>query len=296
QAAAEALRDSGIEYSSVVAVVCQPIATAIQPVVSAWSANSNVRRLQLPNTATLAGRAALTSEQLLASVGGIQVSPARLSRILESMLSRAPQIGRRPAQSSTALATNSRQLLRAPVGNRSRSSCHGHSRVVVASNRRLPVTSWLIKNYGGYSSLCGLTQARVASSRIYHRQRAESQEQLALVEPARLFSLVTSSCSTKRLDWLTKAARASSTFSSRWIDSLNGDGSLYLTGRQVVNPSGGLMSKGHPLGASGVAQCAEISWQHRGLAGRRQVPALDETDSNRWALQHNFGLGRPAAL
>jgi acetyl-CoA acetyltransferase len=56
-------------------------------------------------------------------------------------------------------------------------------------------------------------------------------------------------------------------------------------GRVVVNPSGGLLSKGHPLGATGLAQCAELVWQLRGQAGPRQV------DGVRHALQHNIGLG-----
>lgn len=56
-------------------------------------------------------------------------------------------------------------------------------------------------------------------------------------------------------------------------------------GRFVVNPSGGLISKGHPLGATGLAQCAELTWQLRGDAGQRQVPDC------RMALQHNLGLG-----
>ena len=43
-------------------------------------------------------------------------------------------------------------------------------------------------------------------------------------------------------------------------------------GKYVVNPSGGLISKGHPLGATGLAQCAELCWQLRGLAEARQVP------------------------
>jgi len=45
-------------------------------------------------------------------------------------------------------------------------------------------------------------------------------------------------------------------------------------GRVVVNPSGGLISKGHPLGATGLAQCSELCWQLRGMAGKRQVPNL----------------------
>jgi acetyl-CoA acyltransferase len=56
-------------------------------------------------------------------------------------------------------------------------------------------------------------------------------------------------------------------------------------GRWVVNPSGGLISKGHPLGATGLAQCAELTWQLRGKAGERQV------DNAALALQHNLGLG-----
>jgi len=56
-------------------------------------------------------------------------------------------------------------------------------------------------------------------------------------------------------------------------------------GKWVVNPSGGLISKGHPLGATGLAQCAELNWQIRGLADRRQV------DGARVGLQHNIGLG-----
>lgn len=56
-------------------------------------------------------------------------------------------------------------------------------------------------------------------------------------------------------------------------------------GQVVVNPSGGLISKGHPLGATGLAQCAELNWQLRGEADKRQV------DGAKVALQHNIGLG-----
>ncbi|MCG8417552.1 MAG: lipid-transfer protein [Proteobacteria bacterium] len=56
-------------------------------------------------------------------------------------------------------------------------------------------------------------------------------------------------------------------------------------GKYVTNPSGGLLSKGHPLGATGVAQCAELVWQLRGQAGDRQV------EGARIGLQHNLGLG-----
>jgi len=61
-------------------------------------------------------------------------------------------------------------------------------------------------------------------------------------------------------------------------------------GAVVVNPSGGLISKGHPLGATGLAQCAELNWQLRGLAEKRQV------DGVKHALQHNLGLGGAAVV
>lgn len=56
-------------------------------------------------------------------------------------------------------------------------------------------------------------------------------------------------------------------------------------GRIVTNPSGGLLAKGHPLGATGVAQCCELVDQLRGRCGYRQVPDA------RIALQHNIGIG-----
>lgn len=49
------------------------------------------------------------------------------------------------------------------------------------------------------------------------------------------------------------------------------EGQTELTGKIPVNPSGGLLAKGHPLGATGVAQIVEIVWQLRGEAGKRQV-------------------------
>lgn len=63
------------------------------------------------------------------------------------------------------------------------------------------------------------------------------------------------------------------------------DGDNTYGGKYVINPSGGLLSKGHPLGATGLAQCAELVWQLRGEAGVRQV------EGAKVALQHNIGLG-----
>ena len=61
-------------------------------------------------------------------------------------------------------------------------------------------------------------------------------------------------------------------------------------GKFVVNPSGGLMSKGHPIGATGLAQCFELVNQLRGNAGQRQVP------NAKIGLQHNLGLGGAAVV
>ncbi len=63
------------------------------------------------------------------------------------------------------------------------------------------------------------------------------------------------------------------------------DGDNSYGGKVVTNPSGGLLSKGHPLGATGLAQCFELTTQLRGGAGARQV------EGARLALQHNIGLG-----
>lgn len=67
-------------------------------------------------------------------------------------------------------------------------------------------------------------------------------------------------------------------------------GATTYGGKWVVNPSGGLISKGHPLGATGLAQCAELNWQLRGLADARQV------DGAQVALAHNVGLGSAAVV
>ncbi len=63
------------------------------------------------------------------------------------------------------------------------------------------------------------------------------------------------------------------------------DGDNTYGGKFVTNPSGGLLSKGHPLGATGLAQCTELVWHLRGQADQRQVQGA------KVALQHNLGLG-----
>jgi acetyl-CoA acetyltransferase len=68
-------------------------------------------------------------------------------------------------------------------------------------------------------------------------------------------------------------------------DKFIAEGGNTYGGQVVTNPSGGLLSKGHPLGATGLAQCFELTHQLRGSAGSRQV------EGARVALQHNLGLG-----
>ena len=63
------------------------------------------------------------------------------------------------------------------------------------------------------------------------------------------------------------------------------NGDITYGGKYVINPSGGLISKGHPLGATGIAQCAELVWHLRGWANNRATP------NTRYCLQQNLGLG-----
>ncbi|MDM0047428.1 lipid-transfer protein [Variovorax sp. J22R115] len=68
------------------------------------------------------------------------------------------------------------------------------------------------------------------------------------------------------------------------------DGDNTYGGKYVTNPSGGLLSKGHPIGATGLAQCVELVQQLRDNCGDRQVPGA------RIALQHNVGIGGAAVV
>jgi acetyl-CoA acetyltransferase len=74
--------------------------------------------------------------------------------------------------------------------------------------------------------------------------------------------------------------------SPKWV----AEGGNTYGGDVVTNPSGGLLSKGHPLGATGLAQCYELTHQLRGTAEARQV------EGARLALQHNLGLGGAAVV
>lgn len=67
-------------------------------------------------------------------------------------------------------------------------------------------------------------------------------------------------------------------------------GDITYGGKYVINPSGGLISKGHPLGATGLAQCSELVWHLRGWANNRLIK------NTKYALQHNLGLGGTLSL
>ena len=68
------------------------------------------------------------------------------------------------------------------------------------------------------------------------------------------------------------------------------EGNNTYGGKYVINPSGGLTSKGHPLGATGLAQITELCWQLRGLSGKRQV------ENVKYAMSHNLGLGSAVVI
>lgn len=121
--------------------------------------------------------------------------------------------------------------------------------------------------------LCGADMTARAAARAY-RESGLGPENVQVVELHDCFS--TNELITYEALGLCPEGRG-----GELIDS----GAVTYGGRWVVNPSGGLISKGHPLGATGLAQCAELAWQMRGEAGERQVPGA------RAALQHNLGLG-----
>jgi sterol carrier protein 2 len=126
--------------------------------------------------------------------------------------------------------------------------------------------------------LVGYDMSRLAAKRVYE-QSGVGPEQLDVVELHDCFSC--NELITYEALGLCPEGKA-----GEFVDS----GAQTYGGKVVVNPSGGLISKGHPLGATGLAQCAELTWQLRGEAGKRQV------EGAKVALQHNLGLGGAAVV
>lgn len=131
---------------------------------------------------------------------------------------------------------------------------------------------------GKFVNLVGTHMARTAASQVYEESGVDPYD-VPVVELHDCFT-VNELLSYEALG-LTSEGTA-----EKFIE----DGDNTYGGRVVTNPSGGLLSKGHPLGATGLAQCAELTWQLRGEAGKRQVE-----DAN-LALQHNVGLGGAAVV
>jgi len=126
---------------------------------------------------------------------------------------------------------------------------------------------------GGAMGLIGVGMSRRAAAAVYE-QAGLGPEDVDVIELHDCFS--TNELITYESLQLCKPGEG-----GRLIDE---DQTTY-GGKWVVNPSGGLLSKGHPLGATGLAQCAELVWQLNGAAEKRQV------EGARVALQHNVGLG-----
>lgn len=126
--------------------------------------------------------------------------------------------------------------------------------------------------------LVGATMSRVAAHKAFE-QASIGPEDAQVIELHDCFS--TNELITYEALGLCKPGEG-----GRLID----EGQTTYGGRWVVNPSGGLISKGHPLGATGLAQCAELTWQLRGEAEQRQVEGAQV------AIQHNIGLGGAAVV
>ena len=128
-------------------------------------------------------------------------------------------------------------------------------------------------NSGSMINVIGADAARRASTSVYE-QSGISPEDVDLVELHDCFS-------TNEIISYEALGLCPEGGAEKFVH----DGDNTYGGKVVTNPSGGLLSKGHPLGATGLTQITELSWHLRGTAGERQVPNANI------ALQHNIGLG-----
>jgi len=149
---------------------------------------------------------------------------------------------------------------------------HGHGRPVKILGQAM-ATDRLEDFAQGALGMIGVGMSRRAAKAVYE-QAGVGPEDVDVIELHDCFS--TNELVTYESLGLCKEGEG-----GRLID----EDQVTYGGRWVVNPSGGLLSKGHPLGATGLAQCAELVWQLSGLAEKRQV------EGARVGLQHNVGLG-----
>ncbi|XP_031765728.2 sterol carrier protein 2-like [Galleria mellonella] len=129
-----------------------------------------------------------------------------------------------------------------------------------------------------FMKITGTDMTRLAATRLY-KKTGISPKQIDVVELHDCFSC--NELISYELLQLCEEGQG-----GKFVDA----GANTYGGQVVVNPSGGLIAKGHPLSATGVAQCAELCWQLRGEAGDRQVKGA------RIGLQHNLGLGGAAVV
>ncbi|HSV05617.1 MAG TPA: beta-ketoacyl synthase N-terminal-like domain-containing protein [Candidatus Binatus sp.] len=149
---------------------------------------------------------------------------------------------------------------------------HGHSRPVKIVAQALRTD--LVEDFaGGALGLIGVGMSRRAAAAVYE-ESGIGPDEVDVIELHDCFS--TNELVTYESLQLCKPGEG-----GRLID----ENQTTYGGKWVVNPSGGLLSKGHPLGATGLAQCAELVWQLNGAAEKRQV------EGARIGLQHNVGLG-----
>jgi acetyl-CoA acetyltransferase len=149
---------------------------------------------------------------------------------------------------------------------------HGHGRPVKIVAQAL--TTDELEDFGqGALGMIGVGMSRRAAAKVYE-QAGVGPDDVDVIELHDCFS-------TNELVTYESLQLCAPGEGGKLID----DDVVTYGGKWVVNPSGGLLSKGHPLGATGLAQCAELVWQLSGMAEKRQV------EGARIGLQHNVGLG-----
>eukprot|EP00735_Rhodelphis_limneticus_P003341 TRINITY_DN14804_c0_g1::TRINITY_DN14804_c0_g1_i1::g.30259::m.30259 TRINITY_DN14804_c0_g1::TRINITY_DN14804_c0_g1_i1::g.30259 ORF type:complete len:426 (+),score=63.00,sp/O62742/NLTP_RABIT/51.43/3e-137,Thiolase_C/PF02803.13/4.5e+03,Thiolase_C/PF02803.13/7.7e-08,Thiolase_N/PF00108.18/3.3e-05,Thiolase_N/PF00108.18/5.4e+02,ACP_syn_III/PF08545.5/0.072,ACP_syn_III/PF08545.5/1.2e+03,ACP_syn_III/PF08545.5/1.1e+03,Ketoacyl-synt_C/PF02801.17/0.97,Ketoacyl-synt_C/PF02801.17/56 TRINITY_DN14804_c0_g1_i1:80-13 len=154
-------------------------------------------------------------------------------------------------------------------------------------------------SFDSFRGICGVTMAERAASQVFRDSKLTPQD-VDVLEVHDCFS-INELMMYEALGLVPVGKGGAMVDSGEWQTNKNG-GQLFVMGKNmrrksdsgmggwVVNPSGGLEGKGHPIGASGLAQCAELVWQLRGEAEKRQV------NNARVALQHNFGIGGAAVV
>ncbi|VFA96833.1 lipid-transfer protein [Nocardia cyriacigeorgica] len=155
---------------------------------------------------------------------------------------------------------------------------HGLRRDVAIAAQAMTTDGPATFDSGSMMNIVGADMARSAAQQVYERAGI-GPEDIRVVELHDCFT--TNELLSYEALGLTPEGTA---------EKFIADGDNTYGGRVVTNPSGGLLSKGHPLGATRLAQCAELVWQLRGQAEQRQVEDV------RVGLQHNIGLGGAAVV